>query len=60
MNVAELLLYQEMEMGALVCYNMATADHTQGCAAKHVPNKSVSMNPIVFSMKPIVLKAFLD
>lgn len=29
----ELLMYQEMEMGALICYNMATADKTQGCAA---------------------------
>ena len=27
-------------MGALVCYNMATADGTQGCAPHHVPNAS--------------------
>jgi hypothetical protein len=35
------LLFQEMEMGALVCYNMATADHTQGCGPHHVPAASV-------------------
>eukprot|EP01043_Picozoa_sp_COSAG02_P034777 COSAG02_NODE_2452_length_8826_cov_16.362668_3_plen_307_part_00 len=40
----ELLLYQEMEMGALVCYNMATADHTQGCAAKTVPPASTFLD----------------
>ena len=40
----ELLLYQEMEMGALVCYNMATANHTQGCAAKVVPPASIFLD----------------
>ena len=40
----ELLLYQEMEMGALVCYNMATANHTQGCAAKTVPSASIFLD----------------
>ncbi len=40
----ELLLYQEMEMGALVCYNMATANHTQGCAAKAVPPASIFLD----------------
>ena len=39
-----LLLYTEMEMGALVCYNMATASHTQGCAAKTVPPASVFLD----------------
>lgn len=40
----ELLLYQEMELGALVCYNMATANHTQGCAAKTVPAASIFLD----------------
>ena len=31
------LLFQYMEMGALVCYNMATTNHSQGCAAHTVP-----------------------
>lgn len=37
---AATLLYQEMEIGALVCYNMATADGSQGCPGKTVPPAS--------------------
>ena len=36
----DLLLYQESEVGALVCYNMATAAGTQGCAPHNVPPPS--------------------
>ena len=31
------LRFQERELGALVCYNMATTTGTQGCAAHNVP-----------------------
>ena len=34
---ADQLLFQEMELGALVCYNMATTMGSQGCPAHTVP-----------------------
>jgi alpha-L-fucosidase len=34
---AKMLAYVEKEVGALVCWNMATADGTQGCPPHHVP-----------------------
>ena len=41
---ADQLLFQEMELGALVCYNMATTDGTQGCAAHQVPPATTFTN----------------
>ena len=38
---ADQLLFQYMEMGALVTYNMATTNGTQGCAAHTVPPVSM-------------------
>lgn len=38
---ADQLLFQYMEMGALVCYNMATINGTQGCPAHTVPPASL-------------------
>ena len=34
------LLFQEMELGALICYNMATTTGTQGCPSHSVPPAS--------------------
>eukprot|EP00040_Diaphanoeca_grandis_P004874 m.30447 g.30447 ORF g.30447 m.30447 type:complete len:719 (-) comp16287_c0_seq1:149-2305(-) len=36
----ELLAFQEMEVGALICYNMATMVGSQGCSAHSVPPAS--------------------
>eukprot|EP00729_Bicosta_minor_P010054 gene10054-18971_t len=35
------LAFQELELGALICYNMATTMGSQGCSAHNVPAASV-------------------
>jgi len=37
----EMLAYVQKEVGALVCYNMATMDGSQGCPQFHVPGADV-------------------
>ena len=38
---AAMLAFVEKEVGALICYNMATMDGTQGCPPFHVPGTDV-------------------